>query len=93
MSGAIGDKKRLIRVTDGNIRQNHLYISQHLDFFPNDVLGPPALTEELNGRAIRIQLDGLNETVETDIPTDGLTGRPRRMFRRRTWVRRFFEHH
>ncbi len=93
MSGAIGDKKRLIRVTEGNIRQNHLYISQHLDFFPSDILGPSTLADALNGRAVRIFLEGLNETVETDIPTDKKTGRPRRMFRRRTWVRKFFEHH
>lgn len=93
MSGAIGDKKRLIQVTDGNIRQHHLYINKHLDFFPDDVLGPPSTSTPLNGRAIRLLLDGLNEIIETDIPTDGKTGKPRQMFRKRAWVRRYFKHH
>lgn len=93
MSGAIGDKKRLIQVTDGNLRQNHLYISQHLDFFPKNILGPSTLTGPLNGRAAHIFLEGLNTTVQTDIPVDKSTGRPRRMFRKRAWVRDFFEHH
>jgi len=93
MSGPIGDKKRLLRVTDGNIRQNHLYVSQHLDFFPPDILGPSSLSGKLNGRAIHILLDGVNETIKTDIPTDNATGKPRRMFRKRAWVRQFFEHH
>lgn len=90
MSGAIGEKKRLIRVTEGNLRHNHLYVRQHLDFFPPDILGPSSATEDLNGHAVRIHLDGLNETIETDIPTDAKTGRPRNMFRRRTWGRSYF---
>lgn len=93
MSGDISERKRLIQVTDGNIRQSHLYIRQHLDFFPSDVLGPPTAGKDLNGHAIHIQLEGLNETIDTDIPTDKNTGRPRQMFRRRSWVRKFFEHH
>jgi hypothetical protein len=37
------DSKRLLRVTAGNLRQNHLYISEHLDFSPDDVVGKPKL--------------------------------------------------
>lgn len=93
MSGAMGDKKRLIRVTDGNVRNHHLYIRDHLDFFPETVFGPSSIAEGSNTEGVRIKLDGLNETVETDIPTDAKTGRPRQMFRRRGWVRKFLEHH
>lgn len=93
MSGRVADRKRLLHVTAGNLRHSHLYVSQHLDFFPPDIVGPAKLTGPLNGRAIRIHLDGLNETVETDIGSDPRTGRPRSNFRQRAWVRRFFEHY
>ena len=46
-----------------------------------------------NGKPIRIYLAGLNKTVETDIARDAANGKPRRVFRARTWVREFFEHH
>lgn len=93
MSGAVGQKKRLIRITDGNVRQKHLYVAQHLDFFPPDIIGPPKLDSELNGRCINIYLEGLDETVKTDIGSERKNGQPRRMFRQRAWVGRFFQHH
>lgn len=93
MSGAVGNRKRLIRLTAGNLRQNHLYISRHLDFFPANIVGPPSLAADADHHPIRIRLEGLNETIETDIGSDARTGKPRRMFRRRAWVRRFFDHH
>jgi len=93
MSGTVAKRKRLIRLTAGNLRHNHLYVSQHLDFFPPDIVGPPTLKNPLNGQSITIELDGLNQVIETDIGSDPNTGKPRRMFRRRQWVRRFIEHH
>lgn len=39
MSGTVADRKRLLRVTAGNLRQNHIYINGHYDFFPKDALG------------------------------------------------------
>lgn len=33
MSGTVADKKRLLRVTAGNLRNNHLYIGDHHDVF------------------------------------------------------------
>ena len=42
---------------------------------------------------IEISLDGLNETVSTDIGSDPKSGKPRGYFRGRTWVRKFYEHH
>lgn len=93
MSGAVGDRKRLIRITEGNLRNSHLYVSEHLDFFPDDIVGPSKLEGELNGRAVSIDLAGLNETIYTDIGADSKSGKPRRVFRRRSWVRRFFDHH
>jgi hypothetical protein len=42
LSGTVGDRKRLFRVTAGNLRQNHLYINGHYDFFPTDAIGAAA---------------------------------------------------
>lgn len=94
MSGTVADRKRLLRVTAGNLRNSHIYVSGHFDFFPPECIGSPRKSRNGNGHTgIEIFLDGLNQTVETDIGTDARTGKPRRFFRGRTWVREFFEHH
>ena len=41
MSGDVSDRKRLISVTGGNLRNNHLYFSGHHDFFPRESYGKP----------------------------------------------------
>ncbi len=93
MSGAVGTRKRLIRVTEGNLRNSHLYVADHLEFFPEDIVGPSRLTDPAEANDISIYLDGLRETIQTDVAIDTVTGRPRRMFRKRAWVRRFFDNH
>lgn len=93
MSGTVADKKRLFRVTAGNLRQNHLYVHGHYDFFPRNCIGPSRKLANGNGATISIHLDGLRETIETDIGCDATTGKPRRFFRGRTWVRLFYEYH
>lgn len=93
MSGTVAQKKRLLRVTAGNLRQNHLYVQGNYDFFPDDCIGPSKKQKNGNGSTISILLEGLNQTVDTDIGSDASTGKPRRFFRGRKWVREFFEHH
>ncbi len=93
MSGTVGDCKRLIRVTAGNLRNNSISIAGHYDFFPPDCIGPPKKSRTGKTRPIEIVLDGLNKTVETDIGTDAKTGKPRRILRGRWWAREFFQHH
>jgi len=94
MSGTVAEKKRLFRITAGNLRCNHIYINGHYDFFPHCCFGPPKRGASSDLRTgIEIHLDGLNETVTTDIGSDSKTGKPRNFFRGRTWVRQFFEHH
>lgn len=93
MSGTVADRKRLIRITAGNLRNDHIYIVGHHDFFPPDCLGASRKSANGHSKPIEIRLDGLNTTVETDIGTEAGTGKPRRMFRGRKWVREFFEHH
>jgi len=93
MSGTVADSKRLIRITAGNLRQHHIYVAGHYDFFPPDCVGASRKSANGHSKPIEIRLDGLNTTVETDIGTEAGTGKPRRMFRGRKWVRQFFEHH
>jgi len=91
VSGTVANRKRLIRVTAGNLRNNHIYITGHYDFFPEDCFGGSRRSRK--GREVNIRLEGLNKTIKTDIARDAKTGSPRREFRTRTWVREFFKHH
>lgn len=95
MSGTVADRKRLLRVTAGNLRNSHLYVTGHLDFFPAGCVGGARKNggRSGNGAGIQVFLEGLNRVVETDIGCDARTGKPRGFFRGRTWVREFFEHH
>jgi DNA (cytosine-5)-methyltransferase 1 len=83
---------RILEVLPGNVRNNHLYVTKLLDFFPADCVGP-AKKNQATACGISIDLDGLDETIQTDIGSDARTGKPRQHFRGRSWVRRFFEHH
>ncbi len=90
--GADADKKRLVRVTAGNLRQNHLYIRGLRDFFPADIFGPPKRNGN-GSHGIEILLDGLNEIIVTDIGRDAKTGKPRGFIRDRRSIGRFYRHH
>lgn len=92
MSGHAGHRKRLICVTAGNLRQNHLNLTGHTDFFPADCYGA-STKEGRRGKLLRLDVIGLRAPVLTDIPTDAKTGRPRRFFRDRAWAREFFARH
>ena len=85
------DKKRLLQVTAGNVRHNHVYVNGHYDFFPPDCIG--GAKRSAGCRTIDIHLDGLDRKVRTDIGRDAKTGKPRAFFRARGWVRPFFQHH
>jgi DNA (cytosine-5)-methyltransferase 1 len=93
VSGRVSERKRLIRVTAGNIRNSHIYVTGHYDFFPADCFGDSNLAQGRAGSSIRIRLEGMRKTIETDIARDARTGKPRKEFRARTWVREFFEKH
>lgn len=94
MDHGVTDKwKRVLEVTPGNIRNSHLYVTGHHDFFPEDCIGPSRSSKGGAPREIEILLDGLDERICTDIGRNAKTGKPRNFFRRRTWVRRFYEHH
>ena len=90
MSGRVGHRKRLICINAGNLRANHLYLTGHADFFPADCYGAPS-SKGTPGKPLRLDVDGIAEPVLTDIPTEAKSGKPRRFFRKRAWVREFFK--
>ena len=92
MGGKEANTKRLLRVTAGNLTHSHLYVNGHYDFLPPDCIGGPKRSDS-RSRGIEVFLDGLNETVTTDIGSDAKTKKPRGFLRGRGWVRRFYEHH
>ncbi|MGD0655266.1 MAG: hypothetical protein ABSA16_13045 [Thermoguttaceae bacterium] len=93
MSGSVAKRKRLLRVTAGNLRQHHLYINGHYDFFPKDCIGASRKSKNLKSKEIEIYLEGLDEIIRTDIASNAKTGKPRGFFRGRSWVGRFYKHH
>jgi len=66
MSGSVAIRKWVFKVTAGNLRNNHIYINGHYDFPPKDCVGGSRRKTGL-ARGIEIVLDGLNDTIKTDI--------------------------
>ena len=73
---------RLLTVTQANLDNNHLYVTEARDLFPEDVFGGSDKTQAAP-RTVRIQFG--EEVVDTDID------RTKNIFRRRGWVARFFD--
>jgi hypothetical protein len=73
---------RVLTVTQGNLDNNHLYLTDVLHLFPEDVFGGPDASQTAP-RPLRVQWG--NEVVETDID------RTKNIFRKRGWVARFFD--
>lgn len=69
-------------LTEGNLKNDHFYLTPFLDRFPADLLGGT------NNSSLAPKLAyvdwGDTSPVETDIASD------KKMFRRRGWVRQFF---
>lgn len=81
----------VIKITPAAKKHGNLNIGPcKKDFFPEDVFGGSSRSK---GRGIPITLhaEGLEQVVQTDIPTDCLTGKPRWIFRKRTWVKTFIK--
>ncbi len=86
-------KKRLLKVNAANLRNNHLYVNQCYDFFPPDCVGGARKSANGHSKPVKIELDGLNETIETDIGIDAKSGKPRKFLRDRSSIGRFYKHH
>ncbi len=76
----MGLASRYLTVTQGNLDNDHLYLTEAMDLFPPDVLGGP--DESLAARTVRVEWS--DQSVETDVVRD------KNIFRRRGWVGRFF---
>jgi hypothetical protein len=76
----------VIPLTQGNLNNNHVYLRDHLDFFPADAIGA-ANAHDGQGTLLTVHFAGLPEAVETDIAGG------KDLFRRRGPWRRFFAHH
>jgi hypothetical protein len=85
--------KRLLVVTAGNLRQNHLYVRDHVGFLPDDCIGPSRKGPNGSAHEFEVILDGLNQTIKTDLPSDPKTGKPRGFLRDRSAMARFYKHH
>lgn len=92
MSGDVSDRKRLVSVNPANLEHKHIYISGHHDFFPRASYGGSSKKKGI-GKELTLLVEGLSEPVVTDIAARGDNGAPRSFFRKRGWVRRFFEKH
>jgi DNA polymerase III subunit epsilon len=73
---------RYLIVSQGNLNNHHLYLTRIREFFPHDVFGG-SYAGRAARRYVRIQWE--NEVVETDID------RTKNIFRKRAWLRRFFD--
>lgn len=82
-----------IQLTDAAYKHGNLNIRGcGKDFFPSDVFGDVSRKAGL-GFPITLQVDGLPNPIETDIPKDNKTGKPRWIFRKRKWVKDFVNFH
>jgi len=73
---------RYLTVTQGNLDNSHLYLTELLDIFPEDVFGGSDESQAAS-RTVRVQWGA--EVIETDID------RTKNIFRKRGWVARFFD--
>jgi DNA modification methylase len=85
-------ESNLIKLTPAARKHGNLNLSTcGLDFFPDDVFG--GSTRKNPGKEITIKAEGIDYPIKTDIPTDKNTGKPRWIFRKRSWVKEFVHYH
>ncbi len=78
--------KIVISLTQGNLNNGHVYLRQHLGFFPADAIGA-ANARDGQGAPLTVHFAGLPEAAKTDIAGD------KDIFRSRGPWRKFFAHH
>jgi len=89
MSGDVSNKKRLLSVSRGNLRNSTLSLDSHHDFFPS-------ITQENSkdgngtGILITIYLNGLSDPIETALVTGNTKKRKTITFNNREWIKNFF---
>jgi hypothetical protein len=83
---SVRESRIVIPLTSGNVNHGHVYLREHLDFFPADTIGP-ANEQDGNGALLTLHFDGFPEAIETDIAGD------HKIFRRSGPWKKFFAHH
>lgn len=79
----------VIKITSAAHKYGNLNISAcGKDFFPSECFGANSKKNGI-GKPITIYAHGISNPVKTDIPTDRKSGRPRWIFRERSWVKDF----
>jgi len=80
-------ESRIITLTHAAHKYGNLNIRNcGRDFFPHDCFGSNS-KENGTGKPITIHVPGITNPVKTDIPADRKSGRPRWIFRERSWVK------
>jgi hypothetical protein len=75
----------IVVVTQGNINNDHLYLSDVMDIFPKDAIGGGSIDEQAP-RLLEVH-SGIGYALLTDIAGD------KKIFRKRAWVKEFFSVH
>jgi DNA adenine methylase len=82
-----------IQLTEAALRHGNLNIRCcGKDFFPQNVFGASSKKRGL-GVPITLHVEGLPNPIESDIPTDNRTCKPKWIFRKRRWVKDFVKFH
>jgi hypothetical protein len=76
----------VIRLTQGNLNNNHVYLSRHIGFFPEDARGGSSKAAGI-GESIMLIFDGLPGETKTDIDAN------HKSFRARACWGEFFQRH
>lgn len=74
-----------IELTEGNVRNQHMYLADNISFFPVDTIGG-ANVSALAARQIEIH-HGVGAPTLSDIAGD------KKIFRKRAWVQDFLDQH
>jgi len=73
--------ERIIKITQGNINNGHIYLSKIIDIFPKECVG--GSNAKSAGKEITLNVYGVGEII-TDIAGD------KKIFRNRSWAKSFF---
>lgn len=94
MTRDANDKRILVSIKGGNLRNEYMYLTPKPGFFPRESYGASNRKNGV-GRALTLVVKGLAEPVETDLSPRGKDGTSRCFFRNQgRWLGKFFsEHH
>ena len=78
-------EQRIVSLTETGIKNSYLYLTEHMDFFPEDAIGGTNATHA--GNMLEFYVEGIPEPVYSDI--DGKN----KFIRTRSWIPKFIRIH